>query len=185
MTINHQLRSFRRRLSATGIVIGATVTAVALSGPAALHAETGAAHASGVVVNAVGAEVGFVQIVEDGTGGVHVNIKVDGLTPGLHGAHLHAVGDCTTPTFGSAAGHHNPTNAEHPSHAGDLPKLVANAAGRGRLNAHLDGFTLTGDNALLSGDGTALIIHAAPDDYHTQPSGNSGDRVACAVIVAG
>ena len=82
--------------------------------------------------------------------------------------------------------HHNPKGVAHGGHAGDLPNLVANGEGRGRLNAHLDGFTLTaGDTTLFDGDGTALIIHAGPDDDVTDPTGNSGGRVACAVITAG
>ena len=181
----HPTRSFRQRLIATLTVVGATAAGVAAAGPAVIHADDGAAHASGVVVNAAGDEIGFVLIVEDGIGGVHVNIKVQGLTPGLHGAHLHSVGACS-PSFGSAGSHHNPKGVAHGGHAGDLPNLVADAEGRGRLNAHLDGFTLTpGGTTLFDPDGTALIIHAGPDDYVTDPTGNSGGRVACAVITAG
>jgi Cu-Zn family superoxide dismutase len=115
------------------------------------------------------------------------------MTPGLHGIHIHAVGACTlgtTPAFSSAGGHHNPLAVQHGldnplgSHAGDLPNLVVNGAGRGHLDATTTLATVTaGPRAIFDLNGSALIIHAATDDQITDPTGNSGARVACGVLV--
>jgi Cu-Zn family superoxide dismutase len=71
--------------------------------------------------------VGWAKLHEDGRGRVHVNVHVTGLTPGAHGIHVHAIGTCT-PSFADAGGHHNPSDAKHGAHAGDLPKLVPTSA---------------------------------------------------------
>ena len=118
-----------------------------------------------------------------------MNVKVDGLSAGLHGIHIHAVGSCVGPAFASAGGHYNPLVHEHglenPNgpHAGDLPNLVVDADGQGSLNAKTDRVTLTsGVATLLDGDGSAFIIHANPDDQVTNVgNGGSGARIACAV----
>lgn len=147
-------------------------------------ADGGALHASATLVDASGAEVGVALLTEDGTGTVHVNVHVAGLTTGEHGIHIHQTGKCT-PSFLAANGHHNPGGAPHGAHAGDLPNLVVNVAGRGHLNATTDRATLSaGPLSVFDGDGSAVIIHADPDDYVTQPTGNSGGRVACGVIAA-
>ena len=133
------------------------------------------------LVNGAGASVGGVQ-AEPRPGGTYIRISVEGLPPGDHGLHLHAVGRCDGPAFQSAGGHWNPASKEHGhlnpagAHAGDLPNLTVSTNGRGAIN-----FLATG-GALDDADGTSLVIHAKADDYKTDPSGNSGDRVACAVI---
>ena len=133
------------------------------------------------VVNGAGASVGGVQ-AEARPGGTYIRISVEGMPPGDHGLHLHAVGRCDGPAFQSAGGHWNPASKQHGhlnpagAHAGDLPNLTVSTNGRGAIN-----FLATG-GALNDADGTALVIHAKPDDYKTDPSGNSGDRIACAVI---
>jgi len=133
------------------------------------------------VVNGAGASVGGVQ-AEARPGGTYIRISVEGMPPGDHGLHLHAVGRCDGPAFQSAGGHWNPASKQHGhlnpagAHAGDLPNLTVSTNGRGAIN-----FLATG-GALNDADGTALVIHAKPDDYMTDPSGNSGDRIACAVI---
>ena len=137
--------------------------------------------------------IGWVRLVEDGTGTIHVNVHVAGLTPGLHGIHIHAIGACS-PTFAAAGGHYNPrapARAHNPSgaHAGDLPNLIVNAQGIGHLDTTTDGVTISSGPTTLfdstSGAvGSAFIIHASEDDQVTQPIGNSGARVACAVIEA-
>jgi len=111
-----------------------------------------------------------------------------GLTPGAHGFHIHEKGDCSAPDGTSTGGHFNPYGKRHgnPStpdhHAGDLPMLVAGADGTARFTALMDGLSLEyGPGNIL---GRAVIIHAMPDDYTTQPTGNSGARVACGVIKA-
>ena len=109
-------------------------------------------------------------------------MKVDGLTPGQHGIHIHNTGQCS-PTFAAAGAHHNPTGEFHGSHGGDLPNLDVNIAGRGSLNATIDHATLSaGLLGVFDANGTALIIHADPDDLITDPTGNSGARIACGVI---
>ena len=142
----------------------------------------GALHATATLVDSSGARAGTVRLVEDADGSLHVNVKVAGLTPGDHGLHIHAVGSCT-PTFAAAGGHHNPLGQVHGAHAGDLPNLRVNSAGRGRLNATTDQATLSdGPASVFDRDGSAVIVHADTDDYVTDPTGNSGARVACGVI---
>lgn len=167
-------------LAAAALVAIGTTAGI---GTALADSTAGATRASAIIRDASGAEVGFALFVEDATGRLHVDVKVDGLTVGEHGIHVHAVGACA-PDFGAAGGHHNPLVAPHGSHAGDLPNLVVNEAGRGRLNATTDGATLSpGPVGVFDADGSAIVVHAAPDDFVTQPTGNSGGRVACGVIV--
>ena len=111
-----------------------------------------------------------------------------GLTPGAHGFHIHDKGDCSAPDGTSAGGHFNPFAKPHGDparpahHAGDLPMLVAGADGTARFEALMDGISLeTGPANIL---GRSVIVHAQPDDFTTQPTGNSGARVACGVIKA-
>lgn len=122
--------------------------------------------------------------------GVLIRGEITGLNPGEeHGFHLHEVGECALPDFSSAGGHFNPTKSPHggpeseSSHLGDLPNLEADESGRATVEVMVDGATLEdkdgSPNQLL---GKALVVHALPDDYKTQPSGGSGDRIACGVI---
>lgn len=140
-------------------------------------------HPSVAIVNGAGAASGAVELEPRGDG-TNLRISVEGLPPGEHGLHLHAVGRCDGPAFQSAGGHWNPAGRQHGhlnpqgSHAGDLPNLTVSSNGRGALN-----FLVTG-SGLADADGTSLVIHAGPDDYRTDPSGNSGDRIACAVLAA-
>jgi Cu-Zn family superoxide dismutase len=121
---------------------------------------------------------------------VHVVIFVQGLKPGQeHGLHIHEAGDCSSGDGMSAKGHFNPFGKPHGAHgtterhAGDLPSLKANKAGRAKIDVELDTITLTPGPGNIIGRG--LIVHADPDDYKTQPTGNSGARLACGVIQAG
>lgn len=156
--------------------------------PGGAVAAGGAIHARAEIVNTAGEVVGWAKFTEDATGTLHVNVHVTGLTPGLHGIHIHNTAACvlgTTPAFSSAGPHHNPLGALHGNHAGDLPNLVVNEAGNGHLNATSDGATLSsGPVTLFDLNGSAIVIHANPDDHVTNPTGNSGARVACGVIVA-
>lgn len=126
--------------------------------------------------------------VREVAGGLRVTVDARNLPMGTHGAHLHTVGSCLGPDFASAGPHWNPANAKHGSmnpagpHAGDLPNLTIGRDGRGTLGVVLAGATMDG---LLDADGAALVIHAGPDDLMTDPSGNSGARLACGVLVAG
>ena len=121
------------------------------------------------------------------SGGVAVSVTVNapGLAAGMHGVHIHTVGKCDAPDFASAGGHWNPTAHQHGSmnpmgpHLGDLPNLTIGADGQGKLDFTVAGATIEG---LLDADGSAIVIHAAPDDLKTDPSGNSGARLACGVL---
>ena len=117
---------------------------------------------------------------------VVVAARVAGLTPGQHGFHIHEKGDCSSGDGMSAGGHFNPRGKPHamPStpdrHAGDLPMLVADGNGNAELRVELDVITIGGGDTDIVGRG--LIVHKDPDDFRTQPTGNSGARVACGVI---
>jgi superoxide dismutase, Cu-Zn family len=148
----------------------------------------------GAVVELVdrnGQRVGGARL-EDTAQGVRISIRVTGLSEGEHGLHFHEAGRCDPPDFQSAGGHFAPHGRQHgfenPAgpHAGDLPNLRANAQGVAdtsfvaaavRLNA-------TQAEGLLRQGGTALVVHARRDDYRTDPSGDSGDRIACGVVRA-
>jgi len=116
---------------------------------------------------------------------VHVVVNVKGLKPGQqHGFHIHEVGDCSSGDGMSTKGHFNPAGKPHghpgSGHAGDLPALQADKSGRAKLDYMADGMTVdTGPNGIV---GRGLIVHADPDDYKTQPTGNAGARIACGVI---
>ena len=119
---------------------------------------------------------------------VVVTARLSGLTPGAHGFHIHEKGDCSAPDATSAGGHCNPHGKAHghpdhaDHHAGDMPQLMADAAGNASLTATLPGLSIGSGAANIVGRG--VIVHAAPDDFKTQPTGNSGARVACGVIAA-
>ena len=138
------------------------------------------------LVNSAGQSVGSVRMWQT-PGGVTFRIAASGLPHGNHGIHVHSVGRCVPPKFESAGPHWNPAGTKHgfnnPAgpHRGDLPNVTV--AANGVLN---EAVSLPGASfpALLDADGAALVLHAAPDDYATDPSGNSGDRIACGVISA-
>lgn len=123
---------------------------------------------------------GFASFFSDGKQ-TSIKLEADGLPTGVHGIHLHSVGRCDGPDFKGAGAHWNPGGRQHGrdnpagSHLGDLINLTVGADGKGNAN-----FTVEGDIADV--DGTSLVIHADPDDYRTDPSGNSGARIACAVL---
>ena len=117
---------------------------------------------------------------------VMVHARIDGLKPGQeHGFHIHDKGDCSSGDGMSTGGHFNPTAKPHgpqdtDHHAGDLPSLKADANGRADARFHVSGISIGSGAADIVGRG--LIVHAMPDDYKTQPTGNAGARLACAVI---
>lgn len=142
------------------------------------------------IKDASGKTVGAAVLTEE-KDGVLVNLKVSGLKPGLHAFHVHENGDCTGPDFKSAGGHFNPFHKHHGvknpegKHAGDMPNLEVQPDGSARASVLAEGTTLgPGPGSLLKPGGTALVIHASPDDNLSDPAGNAGARVACGVIRA-
>lgn len=120
-------------------------------------------------------------------GKVLVDAEIAGLAPGLHGFHIHEKGDCSAPDATSAGGHFNPTSQPHGDpnghahHIGDLPMLYADSDGRAKLHVELDSLTLQAGAQNIVGK--AVVIHQKLDDFSTQPTGNSGARIACGLIV--
>lgn len=136
-----------------------------------------------------GADLGAVQLNQDASGAVQIRVNGVNMPAGAHGIHIHATGKCEGPAFTSAGGHFNPGNKQHGlnnpagAHAGDLPGLTAAANGTASYTATTKAVTLlTGATSLFDADGTALVVHAAADDQATDPTGNSGARIACAVL---
>ncbi len=147
-----------------------------------------AAPAKAGLINAQGKKVGK-AVFKENAQGLDISLEVWDLAPGIHAMHIHETGQCVPPDFKSAKGHFNPENKKHGTknpeghHAGDLPNIVVAGNGKGKVNFSLPGLSLkTGPHAILKAGGTALVIHAGPDDEKTDPTGNAGDRVACGVI---
>lgn len=171
-------------------LIAAVVCAAAPAAPAFAQA-TGTTAASAVLRDASGAVVGTATFRQAGNG-VAISFQGRGLPAGQHGIHVHETGRCDAPDFATAGGHFNPADRQHGlqnpagAHAGDLPNLTVGANGNASFNATNTMVTLgAGANSLLKTGGTALVIHADRDDEMTNPSGNSGARIACGVITAG
>lgn len=155
-----------------------------LGGCAAVDAPVAAPPVS--LINTSGQTLGTVTAAQT-SGGVTLTIDASGVAHGLHGLHVHAVGRCDPPSFETAGAHWNPAGSEHGfnnpegPHAGDLPNISASSSGVVRETVVLATTSLA---QLADGDGSALVIHASGDDYVTDPSGNSGGRIACAVLAA-
>ncbi|HUG73394.1 MAG TPA: superoxide dismutase family protein [Steroidobacteraceae bacterium] len=156
---------------------------VAAAEPAPLTAHTSLTSVAGRSVQ------GGLTVVNQGSG-VSIRGEITGLAPGKdHGFHLHEVGECTLPNFASAGAHFNPTEAAHGGpestdrHLGDLPNAKADADGRALIDVNVEGVTFVDkDGAPTEILGKSIVVHALPDDFKTQPSGGSGDRIACGVI---
>ena len=131
---------------------------------------------------------GTVTFTQDGDE-VRVRAQVSGLKPNAeHGFHVHEKGDCSSGDGMSTGGHFNPAGKAHgpqssEHHAGDMPSLRSDAKGNATASFELKGVSIGGTAADLVGHG--LIVHRDPDDYKTQPTGNAGPRIACAVITKG
>jgi superoxide dismutase, Cu-Zn family len=140
------------------------------------------------IVDANGESIGAAALTQK-KGKVHIYAWATGLTPGKHGIHVHAVGQCDPTAFVTAGSHFNPEirkhglhNPEGP-HAGDMPNMQVGESGLGILRTATDRISLSdGPKSVFDADGSAIIIHAGPDDYKTDPTGNAGDRVVCGVV---
>jgi Cu-Zn family superoxide dismutase len=143
--------------------------------------------ASAVLKDKDGKEVGKAELT-DTPSGVLMRLALDGVPPGDHAFHIHAVGKCEPPDFKSAGPHFNPDetkhgliNAEGP-HSGDMPNLHVPDSGKLTVEVLNEMVTLGGEQALLDDDGSAIVVHAVADDYQTDPAGDAGDRIACGVV---
>lgn len=171
----------------------ALATALALQGCATMSAPDAttttkmAPLAEATLLDGTGRNVGIAQITQSGST-LYLNATVSGQTSGEHGLHFHTVGKCDAPGFTTAAGHLNPTAHMHGSmnpagpHLGDLPNITVTADGSGTLKAPLSVAPADLATSMFDADGTAIVLHAGPDDYKTDPSGNSGGRIACGVL---
>lgn len=173
---------------------GYTVAALALAGLITVgctpkHVDVAGAPgpASATLRDASGATVGTATLTQTNAG-VLISASVSGIGSGTHAIHVHTVGKCEPP-FATAGGHFNPESKHHgfrdPAgpHAGDLPNISIPAGGSLSFDLLLPRATLSaGDHSLLDADGSAVVIHAAADDYATDPAGNAGARIACGVI---
>ena len=164
------------------IISVASATLLATCFVVTASAQTATATLAATAGNATAGTVTFAQKGDK----VTVSAKVSGLAPGAHGFHLHEKGDCSAADGMSAGGHFNPTGKSHGDpgspdhHAGDMPMLQADANGNATLTAELVGISIgSGSTDIV---GKAVIVHKDADDYKTQPTGNSGARLACGVI---
>lgn len=159
----------------------------AFSAHASLEASPGAPLATAALVFSSGEPAGTAELAVKGEG-VYLSVALAGMDEGIHGLHLHMTGQCEAPSFQSAGGHLNPEGRQHGtdnpqgSHLGDLPNIAINATGNGIVMALLPGTRDAIMTALFDADGTAVVVHAGPDDYRTDPSGDSGARIACGVL---
>lgn len=176
--------------SRTLFVLLSTLSVAACSEPSDNVAASSVAEEKRVVevVDPAGAAIGTIEVLQDANGST-LAVEVAGLEEGLRGVHLHETGRCEGPSFETAGGHWNPSAKEHGrdnpagAHAGDLSNLIVDSEGHGSATYLVGGILMEGTEIRMADeDGTALVIHAGPDDYRTDPSGDSGARVACAVL---
>jgi superoxide dismutase, Cu-Zn family len=147
--------------------------------------EAGKRHAVAEMKSAPGKNVSGTVHFYEVKNGVRVVGTISGLTPGLHGFHIHETGECTLPDFKSAGGHFNPAGTPHGGlrdahrHAGDMGNIEANASGVAKFDLINPHVSFAGPNSIL---GRALVVHEKADDLKSQPAGDAGGRIGCGII---
>jgi Cu-Zn family superoxide dismutase len=185
-TITNQSGALMRAIP-SAVILLATLTACMQTGGASASSTTGSGNdATATIRDVNGRELGTLTVTEDRTGLVTAG-TLRGLKPGLHAIHIHTVGRCEPP-FDNAGAHWNPAERRHgfenPAgpHMGDMQNFTVADDSTGTLRVSTPGGTLRNAIPVLDADGSAIVVHALPDDYRTDPSGNSGARVACGVV---
>lgn len=146
--------------------------------------------ASANLVRANGSAAG-VATLSQRSDGLWLSVVADAPGRGTYGMHVHMVGKCEGPAFDSAGPHWNPAMKQHGrdnpmgAHAGDMPNVTTNADGKLVIETRINGAMLSGAGGVLDSDGASVVIHEKPDDYKTDPSGNSGKRLICGVFMKG
>lgn len=165
-------------------LIGSAVLSAVILGFAPVAAEAATAQ----LKSPEGADMGTLSLVQTADG-VKIEGTVKGLEPGEHAFHIHETGKCDAPDFKSAGGHYNPGNQPHGKHgggphAGDMDNATAGDDGTAKISVVNSLVTLNApaNGTLFDADGSAIVFHAGPDDYSSQPAGDAGPRVACGVI---
>lgn len=148
----------------------------------------GPSEASARIMDSSGRQLAVASAMQQNDG-LRISVSASGLRAGTYGLHVHAVGRCDAPDFTSAGPHWNPTMRQHGSqnpqgpHRGDLPNLIVGANGQGEIAFTIPDARVSGGvGGMLDSDGAAIVVHAGPDDYRTDPSGNSGARIGCGVF---
>ncbi|MFY7835891.1 MAG: superoxide dismutase family protein [Novosphingobium sp.] len=177
---------FSKRASiAISAAISAPFLLVACATPGTENATEKFAQAT--LLDASGKRIGEATLIANG-GAIQLAAEVAGLSPGDHGIHLHTTGKCDAPGFTTAGGHLNPSAHKHGMmnaagpHMGDLPNITVKPDGTGSILTDLTGQSEDLRAAIFDADGSAIVVHAGPDDYKTDPAGNSGGRIACGVL---
>lgn len=175
--------------AALALVAVAAGFGVAQAGASSTNA--GTAQAVATLTDAQDKAIGKVVLTQQ-SDGLLLHAHVSGMKAGSYGFHIHTTGKCDKPDFTTAGGHWNPTAHKHGKdspagpHMGDLPNIDVAADGTGMLEHKIPGAMLAGGHhPLFDADGAAVMLHAGPDDYKTDPAGNSGPRIACGVLAAG
>lgn len=168
------------------LITGAVVFFIVLSCTKMQIPGSNVKHAYALLQSAPGSNVsGIVYFDKEDNGMIRIKVSVSGLTPGKHGFHIHEYGDCHLSDFSMAGVHFNPDNQPHGGpdsahhHAGDLGNIIADSTGYASAELVDSQIAFSGPHDIL---GRSVIIHAGEDDLHSQPSGNSGPRIACGVI---